>query len=205
MALDGAAKGNGEKQSEQCVNGHEAAGQRPVVGVIRQQHGQYHRKLELLEGGQKKQAQSEGDAEQVIARRPRPRASRAAHNGASLQRCKVRAEVSQQRGLLDDAIACHGVSSVEHVDDRLDHVIDVTLGVNTPRNGEPHELIGSRLLPAAAGIRVAEHDAANFDRAYARFPVQFHRQGNAGIRQGCYLRAEAGGIRDSRPRGWLVV
>ena len=83
----------------------------------------------------------------------------------------MRAEMSQQRGLLDDAIARHRVPSVVHADDRFDDVIHVTLGVNTPRNGEAHEFIGSGLLLAVVGICAAEHDASNLDRAYARFPV----------------------------------
>jgi hypothetical protein len=69
VTLDGTAERNGKHQAEEGVNGHEAAGEDSVVAVIRQQHGQHHRQLELLIGRQEGEAQAEGDADDVIGTR----------------------------------------------------------------------------------------------------------------------------------------
>ncbi len=43
VTLNGAPHGYGKEQAEQRVYGHEATGESPVVGIIRQQHRQNHR------------------------------------------------------------------------------------------------------------------------------------------------------------------
>src|SRR5262249_51281689 len=60
-ALQGVAERDREQQAHQRVDGHHAAGQRPVPAKLSQQDRQYGRQLELLEGNETGEAQTEGN------------------------------------------------------------------------------------------------------------------------------------------------
>src|SRR5437868_6121851 len=72
-------------------------------------------------------------------------------------RLELGREVSQDRSLLDKTIAGNVCPPFPDLEDGLDHIVDVALGIDPPRDGQPHQLHGSgRFLPALS-VSAAEH------------------------------------------------
>src|SRR6516162_6636096 len=86
----------------------------------------------------------------------------------SVNPVKAGTEMAQKRRLFHDSHPADAVAIGIHLQDRLNHVIDVTLRIHPAWNRQPQELVTGG---------AAEHNRSDLDRADAGVAVQFDSQG----------------------------
>lgn len=106
----------------------------------------------------------------------------------ALQFAEACGEVSERGLLFGDFEGSQFVALLEHLDDSLDDVIDMALGVDTAGDGESDEFHGRRLSAAA------EHDTADFDGADTGVAVERADDGLSGELGGGDVWAEVLGV-----------
>ena len=77
----------------------------------------------------------------------------------------------QERRFVSQTHPLNLLAPLPHCQDHFDHVIDVALGVNAARNGQPHQV---HLAPRR------KHQRANLHRANSAFQIQLRSQRHAG-------------------------
>src|SRR6266446_428923 len=104
---------------------------------------------------------------------------------------------------MDDTQAADLGGAGTDVIQRLRDVIDVALRINTPWKGQPYQFQGRRLL-AAVRMNLAEHDAADLDRADACRQIKLHTQRLRRVLAGGQVRQQGGRVDiDGMPAGRL--
>src|SRR4051812_49327680 len=98
---------------------------------------------------------------------------------STLERLEPGGEVPEHGGLFEEAIAGDVVPPLPDLENGLDNVVDVTLGVDSARNGQAHQLHWSRCFLAVV-VWTPKHDGANLHSPDARFAIEFGHQGLAG-------------------------
>ena len=85
----------------------------------------------------------------------------------------------QNRRFFNKAISAQVADCVCQLRDALDHVIDVALRIDPPRNRKTHQLFGRRDFLAGLWILPSEHERADFDTADADLAEQRDAQRQA--------------------------
>jgi len=96
-----------------------------------------------------------------------------------------RGEVGQEGSFVGKSQAANLVAALPDLQDYLDHVVDVALGVNASRNCQAHQVHG--------GVW-AEHKRPDFDRPDAAFQIERATECHAGEARGWDVRQEGAGV-----------
>src|SRR5450432_819601 len=83
-----------------------------------------------------------------------------------------------------DFVTTYGVAPAPNVKNDLDHVLDMALGVYTPRNCQPHQIHAGML---------AEHERTDLYRADPAFQIQLYGQRHS-------RKLRGGNVFQKRPR-----
>src|SRR3954451_11906326 len=103
-------------------------------------------------------------------------------------------KMAKHRRLLEESVSPHALATGPDLENRLHHVVHMTLGIHSARNGQPHQLHGPRRLLAGHGVAPSEHDRPDLDGPDPRFTVELDNQRLSRQLQRADVGEEGGGV-----------